>query len=78
MRCYWIDLPLGPDMPILRSNMYANMQIVVRRRCCLLLCMKQEIIRFKKVCVYGGLLIIIRAMIDEGGVQMSMRVQVTQ
>ena len=40
--------------------------------------MKQEIIRFKKVCVYGGLLIIIRAMIDEGGVQMSMRVQVTE
>ena len=46
--------------------------------------MKQEIIRFTKkeycvVCVWGtgGLLIIIRAMIDEGGVQMSMRVQVT-
>ena len=29
MLSYWIDLPLGPDMPILRSNMYANMQIVV-------------------------------------------------
>ena len=28
-------------------------------------------------CAYGGLLIIIRAMIDEGGVQMSMRLQVT-